>query len=139
MPFNFTKLIQPAALSAGLLLASFGAAQAAETAIYGNWVAERIQGQKVSSKVQSTLDIAKDGNITGNAGCNQYMGGMEIKGETIKVQPAGSTRMACPPAQMQQDSKFHAALGTVTSWKISKGKLILTDAKKREVLRLKRA
>jgi heat shock protein HslJ len=40
---------------------------------------------------------------------------------------------------MQQDSKFHAALGTVTSWKISKGKLILIDAKKREVLRLKRA
>ncbi len=139
MPFNFTKLIQPAALSAGLLLANFGATQAAETGIYGNWVAERIQGQKVSAKVQSTLDIAKDGNITGNAGCNQYMGGMEIKGETIKVQPAGSTRMACPPAQMQQDSKFHAALGTVTSWKISKGKLILTDAKKREVLRLKRA
>ncbi|MBX8800516.1 META domain-containing protein [Ochrobactrum sp. MR28] len=139
MPFNFTKLIQPAALSAGLLLTSFGAAQAAETGIYGNWVAERIQGQKVSAKVPSTLDIAKDGNISGNAGCNQYMGGMEIKGETIKVQPAGSTRMACPPAQMQQDSKFHAALGTVTSWKISKGKLILTDAKKREVLRLKRA
>lgn len=139
MPFNFTKLIQPAALSAGLMLASFGAAHAADTGIYGNWVTERIQGHKVSAKVKSTLDIAKDGNISGNAGCNQYMGGMEIKGDKIKVLPGGATLMACPPAMMKQDSQFHGALGKVTGWKITKGKLILTDGKNREVLRLKRA
>ncbi len=139
MAFNLTMLIQPAALSAGLMLASLSAVQAADTGIYGNWVTERIQGHKVSAKINSTLDIAKDGNISGNAGCNQYMGGMEIKGEKIKVLPGGATLMACPPALMKQDSQFHGALGTVTGWKINKGKLILTDTKKREVLRLKRA
>ncbi|MCF7645792.1 META domain-containing protein [Bacillus subtilis] len=139
MPFKLTKLIQPAALSAGIMLASFGAAHAANTGIYGNWITERIQGHKVSAKIKSTLDIAKDGNISGNAGCNQYMGGMEIKGDKIKVLPGGATLMACPPALMKQDSQFHGALGTVTGWKISNGKLILMNAKKREVLRLKRA
>lgn len=139
MPFKLTKLIQPAALSAGIMLASFGAAHAADTGIYGNWITERIQGHKVSTKIKSTLDIAKDGNISGNAGCNQYMGGMEIKGDKIKVLPGGATLMACPPALMKQDSQFHGALGTVTGWKISNGKLILMNAKKREVLRLKRA
>ncbi len=139
MPFKLTKLIQPAALSAGIMLASFGAAHAANTGIYGNWITERIQGHKVSAKIKSTLDIAKDGNISGNAGCNQYMGGMEITGDKIKVLPGGATLMACPPALMKQDSQFHGALGTVTGWKISNGKLILMNAKKREVLRLKRA
>lgn len=139
MPFNFTKLINPVALSATLMLASFGATHAAETGIYGNWVTERIQGHKVSGKIQSTLDIAKDGNISGSGGCNRYMGGMEIKGEKIKVLPGGATLMACPPAMMKQDSQFHAALGMVTSWKIRNGKLILVDSKNREILRLKRA
>ncbi len=139
MSYRFTKLIKSAALSATLILAGFGTTQAAETGIYGNWIAERIQGHKVSPKVQTTLDITQDGKISGTGGCNRYMGGMEIKENTIKVLPAGSTMMACPPRIMKQDSQFHNALGMVAGWKIKKDKLILIDSKNREVLRLKRA
>lgn len=139
MALSSTKLIQSAVISAGLMLAGFSTANAAESGIYGNWITERIQGHKVHAKVQSTLDIAQDGKISGSGGCNRYMGGMEIKGDKVKVQPVGATLMACPPPMMQQDSKFHAALNLVTSWKLSKNKLILIDSKNREVLRLKRA
>lgn len=139
MSYHFTKLIKSAMLCASLMLAGLSASHAAQTGIYGNWIAERIQGHQVSSKFQTTLDIAEDGKISGSGGCNRYMGGMEIKEYTIKVLPAGSTMMACPPLMMKQDSQFHKALAMVTSWQIKKDKLILIDAKNREVLRLKRA
>ena len=133
------SFIKTAIITTGLIFSGMGTANAAESGIYGNWITERIQGHKVHAKVQFTLDIAQDGKISGTGGCNRYMGGMEIKGDKVKVQPVGATLMACPPPMMQQDSKFHAALNLVTSWKLSKNKLILIDSKNREVLRLKRA
>lgn len=136
MPFHSTKLIATAAIATGLIFGSLSASFAADQGIYGNWVAERIQGHKLKGKAQSTLDIAEDGKISGSGGCNRYMGAMVIDGQNIKVQPVGGTMMACPPPMMQQDDRFHAALRLVTSWKISKGRLVLIDAKQREVLRL---
>ncbi|HWD13662.1 META domain-containing protein [Pseudochrobactrum sp. sp1633] len=136
---NTSGFIKTAVIAAGFILTSLSASFAAETGIYGNWITERIQGHKVHSKVQSTLDIAQDGKISGTGGCNRYMGGMEITGDKIKVTPIGGTMMACPPQMMQQDDKFHAALRLVSGWKVKKDRLILIDTKNREVLRLKRA
>lgn len=123
---------------AGLLFSGSSFAYAAENSIHGNWITERIQGHKVKSDIQSTLDIADNGNISGTGGCNRYMGNMLIEDKKIKLSPVGGTMMACPPAQMQQDDKFHKALSKVESWEIRKDRLILIDAKNREVLRLAR-
>lgn len=139
MPFKSTKLFATAMLGAGLLLSGLSAAYATDKALYGDWVAERIQGHKLKGKVQSTLEIAQDGRISGTGGCNRYMGSMVIEGDKITVKPVGGTMMACPPPMMQQDDKFHKALNSVTSWKINKDRLVLIDSKKREVLRLKRS
>lgn len=139
MPLKTKKLITAVAITTGLILGSMSASFAAQKDIYGNWVVERIQGHKLKGKVQSTLDIADDGKISGTGGCNRYMGNLVINDEKITVQPVGGTMMACPPPMMQQDDKFHAALRLVTSWKIKKDKLVLIDAKNREVLRLNRA
>lgn len=139
MPYRFTRLMKPAAFSACIVLAGLSTGHAAEKGIYGNWVAERIQGHKVNPKVKTTLDIAQDGKISGTGGCNRFMGGMEFKENTIKVSPAASTMMACTPYMMKQDYQFHKALGMVAGWQIRKDKLTLIDSKNREVLRLKRA
>lgn len=139
MPFKSTKLIATAVLGAGLIFAGFSAAYAAEKTLYGDWIAERIQGHKLKGKVQSTLEIAQDGRISGTGGCNRYMGSMVIEGEKITVKPVGGTMMACPPPMMQQDDKFHKALSAVTRWKINNDRLVLIDSKNREVLRLKRS
>lgn len=139
MSFKSTKLITTAVMAAGLMLSGLSASFGAENAIFGNWVAERIQGHKLKGKVQSTLDIAKDGSISGTGGCNRYMGKMVIEGKKITVKPVGGTMMACPPKEMQQDDKFHEALRMVTGWKTNKDRLMLIDSKKREVLRLNRA
>lgn len=112
---------------------------APDNPISGNWVTERIQGHKVNSEVKSTLNIADDYNISGNAGCNNYMGGMAVSGTNIEMKPRGSTMMACPPAQMEQDSNFHKALQSVVKWELRKDKLILINKKNHEVLRLSRA
>ncbi len=139
MPSKAIYFIKSAMIAAGLLLGGLSTSYAAENGIHGNWIAERIQGHKIKGKTQSTLDIAEDGKISGTGGCNRYMGGMEITGNTVKVSPVGATMMACAPKMMEQDAKFHAALRLVTNWKIKRNHLILIDAKDREVLRLKRA
>jgi heat shock protein HslJ len=104
----------------------------------GTWVATRIQGKKLKGKIQTTLDIANDGAISGNGGCNRFMGNIKFDGNKVTVTPVGSTMMACPKRQMEQEKRFHAALEQVKTWKIHKDKLVLIDDKDREVLRLKR-
>ena len=138
MSAKLRSFIKSAPVIAGLIISGAGVASAADTDIHGNWIVERIQGHRTKGETRSTLDIADDNKISGTGGCNRYMGSMEIKGDRIRVLPAGATMMACPPEIMKQDARFHAALRLVTSWKIKRNHLILTDAQNREVLRLKR-
>jgi heat shock protein HslJ len=42
--------------------------------------------------------------------CNRFFGPAEITGSTIELGPLGSTRMACPEAVMNQETKYLDAL-----------------------------
>ncbi|MBF2078057.1 MAG: META domain-containing protein, partial [Synechococcales cyanobacterium T60_A2020_003] len=50
--------------------------------------------------------------IVGSWGCNRYFGGLTTDEESISVGAIGSTRMACPPAVMDQEARFFQALST---------------------------
>lgn len=67
-----------------------------------------------------TADFGEDGQLTGNAGCNNYFGPYEAEGENISMGPFGSTRMACsePEGVMEQESEYLAALETAATYKI---------------------
>jgi putative lipoprotein len=106
----------------------------------GKWLAESIRGHGVIDDLQSTLEIAADGKVTGSGGCNRISGRAEVQGERITFGPMISTKMACPPAIMDQESKFLAALGDVQRFKVDagKGKLILFNGTGRPILVLTR-
>ena len=63
-----------------------------------------------------------------------------ITGDKIGFGPLATTRMACPPAIMDQESKFFGALNDARRWMIDdqRGKLILFDDSNREILLLAR-
>ena len=86
------------------------------------------------------IEIAADGRVSGSGGCNHIAGQAEIQGERITFGPMISTKMACAPAVMDQESKFLAALGDVQRFKVDaeKGKLILFNATSRPILVLAR-
>lgn len=106
----------------------------------GKWLAESIRQGGVIDNLQSVIEIARDGKVTGSGGCNRISGKAEISGGHISFGPMISTKMACAPAVMNQESKFLAALSEVRHWRIDepRGKLILLDARKSEVLLLAR-
>jgi heat shock protein HslJ len=110
-------------------------AHAASPSPRGSWLAEDINGGGVIDRLQTTLTIGTEGKVTGTGGCNRYMGTATVKGDAIAFGPMAGTRMACPPAAMDQENKFHAALETVRSWHIAQGLLFLHDGNGNVVLR----
>ncbi|MGE0006511.1 MAG: YbaY family lipoprotein [Parvibaculaceae bacterium] len=106
----------------------------------GKWLAESIRNGGVIDNLQSTIEIAADGKVTGSGGCNGFGGKAAITGDKISFGPLAATRKACPPAIMDQEDKFLAALGDAHRWMVDdrRGKLILFDAGNREILLLAR-
>jgi heat shock protein HslJ len=130
-------LIRFAASVLFLSLLTFGAAADSATPT-GKWLAEDIDGGGVIDRLQTTLEIRDDGIVNGMGGCNRYAGSAKIDGTTIKFLPMASTRMACSPAVMKQESKFHSTLEKVRTWRIDEArrKLILLDGQGFEMMRL---
>jgi heat shock protein HslJ len=74
------------------------------------WLLEDLGGHGVIDNVQATLTFPEAEKIGGNGSCNRFFGPSEISGDHIKIGPLGSTRMACPEAVMNQETKYLAAL-----------------------------
>ncbi len=71
----------------------------------------------------------KDGKISGSAACNRYSASLEDHGKgRITTGPAISTRMACPPPLMEQESVYLNFLSKVEGFRFSFGKLVLFTA-----------
>jgi len=104
----------------------------------GKWLAEDILGGGVIDRLQTTLEITPDGIVSGHGGCNRYSGRVSIAGQTISFSPLASTRMACAPAAMAQEQKFHQALEQARGFRINvrERKLILRDGTGATVARL---
>ena len=68
-----------------------------------------------------TAEFGEDGQLTGNASCNNYFAAYETEGEDITIGPAGSTMMACqePEGVMEQEQQYLAALETAATYKIT--------------------
>lgn len=104
----------------------------------GRWLAEDIRGRGVIDNLQSVLEITADGVVTGSGGCNRIRGQATISGASLTFGAMAGTRMACPPAVMDQESKFLSALEAVRSFRVDsqQRKLFLLDAAGQTVMRL---
>lgn len=104
----------------------------------GKWLAEDILGGGVIDRLQTTLEIAADGTVSGYGGCNRFRGKATVEGNRISFGPLAGTRMACTPAAMDQEHKFHQALSAVKSFRVQprERKLILLDSDGKPVVRL---
>jgi heat shock protein HslJ len=79
--------------------------------------------QAVVSVLQGTsltASFGADGNISGNAGCNNYNGPYKVDGDGITIGPLASTMMMCsdPAGAMDQETQFLAALQSAATYQI---------------------
>lgn len=123
-----------------LASADMSFAGAFPTALIGRWHAESIRRRGVMPNIQTVIDIAADGKVTGSGGCNRISGAMTINEAHISFSQMISTEMACAPAIMNQEGDFLSALGDARLWRIDeqRDRLILVDAHGVTVLRLLR-
>ena len=79
---------------------------------------------------QLTISFAEDGQINGNAGCNDYFGAYEVIGENISLGPIGMTEKAClePEGVMEQEMLFLAALETAATYRVEGSTMEMSSA-----------
>ncbi|NTV37714.1 MAG: DUF4377 domain-containing protein, partial [Anaerolineales bacterium] len=78
----------------------------------------------VISGSQVTAEF-KDGQLSGNAGCNNYFASYQTTANTIQISGAGSTEMFCtaPEGVMDQEAAYLKTLGLAATYQITDGQL----------------
>jgi heat shock protein HslJ len=85
--------------------------------------------QSLLAGTQITALFGSDGQVSGSAGCNRYFGPFQSTDQSLQIGPLGSTRMLCdPPAVMDQEQAYLAALQRATQYQFENGNLVLRDA-----------
>ncbi len=91
------------------------------------WLVEDIDGGGVLDRVQSTITFQSGARIVGSTACNQYFAAIQLSDTTLGVGVVGSTRRACSPAVMNQETRFVASLGAVRTYRLDGPVLLLLD------------
>lgn len=93
------------------------------------WVVEDINRGGIIDSSRVTLAFGADGSLVGLGSCNQYSSRYTLNGEGLSVNAPASTRKACAPALMQQESRFLDTLQNTRRFDIdaSGALLLLTD------------
>jgi heat shock protein HslJ len=64
----------------------------------------------VGVKTPISMQLSKDGKMSGNTGCNLYTTSYTIKDDQLTVGFPATTRKMCPPEMMEQEQQFVNAL-----------------------------
>lgn len=115
-----------------LLIGITGCAGASATnggsELTGQWTAETIAGRPVIDRSPAYIEFTQDERVAGNASCNRFTGSFERSGPDLSFGQMATTRMMCPPALMDQEGRFLAALEKVVRAEFRKGLLVLLDS-----------
>ncbi len=100
------------------------------------WVVEDVNGGGVPDGVRATLNFdAATGRVSGGTGCNSYGSSYSVGGEGITFGDVVATEMACPPAVMDLEQKFVAALRGATNHSFDEtAALVITGAEGARIL-----
>lgn len=90
------------------------------------WTVVDVSGRATLPDARPTLLFTPDGRLAGSTSCNRLIGSYAVGGNRIKVTPAGTTLMACPPAVMEQERDFLNVVRGVRSYRFGpSGELVL--------------
>jgi len=95
------------------------------------WQLLEVSGNPVSSLAGDSRPFlkfdAEKKQATGFAGCNNFFGGYELDGSSLKFGPVSATRMFCPDLQMSLETEVLKALDMTSAWKIMDGDLLFLN------------
>ena len=94
-----------------------------------NWVLTRIGDETVivPDGARESRFVLQGGQVSGFGGCNNFNGGFETSGQTIRFGPLAATTRACVD-DMDRESAFFSALGSAASYRLFRHHLELFDS-----------
>ena len=98
-----------------------------ESDLAGAWMVEYIGERPVIDNSPAYIEFAEEGRVGGHASCNRFVGEYALSGSSLSFGKLGATKMMCPPALMEQEARFLAALERVSKVQIRDGLLVLLD------------
>ncbi|MDF9303212.1 META domain-containing protein [Tritonibacter mobilis] len=103
------------------------------------WTLSEIEGKAPLEGRDLDLTFFEDGRFGTSAGCNRFMGEVEIEGDEITFpDKIAGTMMACPEGLAEQEEKLLSLLPEVTHYQIEPDALILLDSDGQALLRYSR-
>jgi heat shock protein HslJ len=85
----------------------------------GDFVALDVNGVPITGDQPLTLRLDADGRASGSSGCNSFTASYELGSkERFTLGPIASTRMACPPAIMEQETRYLSILDAAESYSV---------------------
>ena len=117
----------------GHLLASFVPAISSPVGTHWEVIAYNNGKQGVVSVLAGTrvsVSFGTDGELAGDAGCNQYFAPYKLDGQAMSVGVVATTRKFCaePEGLMQQEALYLDALEATSAFRLSGDKLELRTA-----------
>ncbi|WP_250433353.1 META domain-containing protein [Hanstruepera flava] len=102
----------------------------------GEFSIHQINGSKTSltDLTVSFNDSLK--TIAGYSGCNRFSGTYETTGNTLKIGPLASTKMACTPDRNTVETQFLNLLNEINTYEYLDGELILKTGNKTAITAL---
>ncbi len=81
------------------------------------WVLTDLAGTPALPGGKATLAFPEAGRVAGNGSCNRFTGSVVISGDTLKMGPLASTRMACVDNDVsKQEDAYFKALNAATRY-----------------------
>mgnify|MGYP006205485221 CR=1 FL=1 len=74
------------------------------------WRLESLGGKDVPVSSQASLSFPESGRVAGNASCNRFFGSYTLMQDKVALGQLGGTRMACPEAVSEQETRYLDAL-----------------------------
>ncbi|WP_147819837.1 META domain-containing protein [Salidesulfovibrio onnuriiensis] len=84
------------------------------------WTLEYDGDKPVIDASNVTIVFKDDGKVGGRSGCNNYTGSWKLENGKLSMGPFASTRMMCPGALMEQETRFLQHLQQATSLDVDK-------------------
>jgi heat shock protein HslJ len=102
--------------------------------LVGNWVLKSYtdgKGAFIPAMAATTPVTAKflaDGTLSGSSGCNQYSTTYSVSGTSVSISQVATTKMACEPDVMMQETSYLTLLQRAGKYIISGDTMTLYDS-----------
>lgn len=124
-----------AILAAVLILGGCATVAGGQRLTQAEWHAVDVNGVPVTGPAALTLRLGEGGQASGNSGCNGFSGAYQFLSEQrIAFGALASTRRACDPAIMEQESRYLSILQSAGGYSVYRdGSLSLIAADGRAI------